>query len=134
MSKKYCNIMPKGFQNYVKVDAKICLLSYVFEKGGKCEILVPLEREHEFSGSGHLKLHDKSIQNRYQEKVCKKHGKLCQNGPQMEAQIARQIEKRRKKASTMRAPKTHDFWKSPGGNFVSPGSPKMITNQKINYR
>ena len=50
------------------------------------------------------------------------------------AQIARQIEKMRKKASKMRAEKTHDFWESPGGNFLSPGSPKMNTNQQDNLQ
>ena len=34
----------------------------------------------------------------------------------------------------MGAKNKHDFWKSPGGNFVSPGSPKMITNQQDNLR
>ena len=52
----------------------------------------------------------------------------------MEAQIARQIEKMRKKASKMRAEKTHDFWESPGGDFLSPGSPKMNTNQQDNLQ
>ena len=52
----------------------------------------------------------------------------------MEAQIDRQIEKMRKKASKMTAEKTFDFWKSPGGNFVSPGSPKMNTNQQDNLQ
>ena len=101
--------MPKGYQNDAKMEAKINDLSIFCKKNEKYEIKLPLGREHDFTGSGHLKMHDKLIQNRCQEKVCKKYGKLCQNGPQMEAQIARQIEKMRKKASKMRAQKTHDF-------------------------
>ena len=46
----------------------------------------------------------------------------------------RQIEKMRKKASKMRAEKTHDFWESPGRDFLSPGSPKMNTNQQDNLQ
>ncbi len=126
--------MPKGSQNDAKMDTQIHDFLSFFKKDEIYEIKPPLGREHDFTGSGHLKMHDKSIQNRCQEKIYKKYRKLCQNGPQMEAQIARQIEKMRKKASKMRAQKTHDFWKSPGGNFVSPGSPKMNTNQQDNLQ
>ena len=126
--------MPKDSQNDAKMDAQIHDFLSFFKKDEIYEIKPPLGREHDFTGSGHLKMHDKSIQNRCQEKVCKKYGKLCQNGPQMEAQIARQIEKMRKKASKMRAEKTHDFWESPGRDFLSPGSPKMNTNQQDNLQ
>ena len=34
----------------------------------------------------------------------------------------------------IRAEKTHDFWESPGGNFLSPGSPKIDTNQQDNLQ
>ena len=43
-----------------------------------------------------------------------------------------------KNALKMRAPKKHEFWESPGGVpggiLFPPDLPKMITNQKINYR
>ena len=34
----------------------------------------------------------------------------------------------------MRAEKTHDFWGSPGRDFLYPGSPKMNTNQQDNLQ
>ena len=76
--------MPKGSQNDAKMDAQIHDFLSFFKKEEIYEIKPPLGREHDFTSSGHLKMHDKSIQNRCQEKVCKKYGKLCQNGPQME--------------------------------------------------
>ena len=112
--------MPKGSQNDAKMEAQIHDFLSFFKKDEIYEIKPALGREHDFTGSGHLKMHDKSIQNRCQEKVCKKYGKLCQNGSQMEAQIARQIEKMRKKASKMRAEKTHDFLRKSGMKFSFP--------------
>ena len=110
MPNTYRKLMPNGSQNYATSTPRLNMFSCFFKKVAKCEITLALQREHDFTGSGHLKMHDKSIQNRCQEKVCKKYGKLYQNGAQMaEAQIARQIEKMRKKASKMRAQKTHDF-------------------------
>ena len=91
--------MPKGSQNDAKMDTQIHDFLSFFKNDEIYEIKPPLGREHDFTGSGHLKMHGKSKKNRYQEKVCKKYGKLCQNGPQMEAQIARQIEKMSKKST-----------------------------------
>ena len=116
--------MPKGSQNDAKMDAQIHDFLSFFKKDEIYEIKPPLGREHDFTGFGHLKMHDKSIQNRYQEKVCKKYGKLYQNGAQMEAQIARQIEKMRKKASKMRAEKHMIFEKVPVGILFPPDLPK----------
>ena len=115
--------MPKGSQNDAKMDTQIHDFLSFFKNDEIYEIKPPLGREHDFTGSGHLKMHDKSIQNRCQKKACKKYGQLCQNGPQMEAQIARKIENMRKKASKMTAEKTYDFWKGPAGDFDSPRSP-----------
>ena len=63
--------MPKGSQNDAKMDAQIHVFLSFFKKDEIYEIKPPLGREHDFTGSGHLKMHDKSIQNRCQEKVCK---------------------------------------------------------------
>ena len=52
----------------------------------------------------------------------------------MEAQIAQKIEKMSKKPSKITSEKTHDFWKSPGRDFLSPRSPKMNTNQQDNLQ
>ena len=60
--------------------------------------------------------------------------KSMDNYAQMEAQIIRQIENMRKKHQKITAEKTHEFWKSPGRDFLSPGSPKMNTNQQDNLQ
>ena len=57
--------MQKGSQNDPKIDAEMHDFSNFFKKEEKYEIKLPLEREHDFTGSEHLKLHDKSIQNAY---------------------------------------------------------------------
>ena len=112
--------MLKGFQNDDKMDAQIHVVGYFFNKGENARNYCIYNRKR---GSGHLKVHAKSIQNRCQKKACKKYRQLCQKGPQMDAQIVRTIENMRKYPSKMGAKNKHDFWKSPGGNFVSPGSP-----------
>ena len=123
--------MPKGFQNDDKMDAKIDVFAYFFSKGENARNYCIYNRKR---GSGHSKKYAKSMQNRCQKKPCKKYGKLYQNLPQMEAQIARKIENMRKKASKITSGKTHEFWKSPGRDFLSPGSPKMNTNQQDNLQ
>ena len=112
--------MPKGPQNDDKMDAKIYVFAYFFSKGENARNYCIYNRKR---GSGHSKKYAKSMQNRCQKKPCKKYGKVCQNGPQMEAQIVRKIENMRKKTSKMTAEKTYDFWKGPGGDFDSPRSP-----------
>ena len=62
MPKKYWDPMQKGSQNDAKIDAKINDFSNFFKKDEKYEIKLPLGREHDFTGSGHLKMHEKSIQ------------------------------------------------------------------------
>ena len=63
--------MPKATQNDDKMDAQIHHFLSFFKKDEIYEIKPQLGREHDFTGSGHLKMHDKSIQNRCQEKVSK---------------------------------------------------------------
>ena len=45
-------------QNEAKIDAKIIDFACFYEKGEICEIMLPLQREHDFTGSGHLKIHE----------------------------------------------------------------------------
>ena len=71
--------MPKGFQNDAKMDAKINELSNFFKKDEKYEIKLPLQREHGFTGSGCLKMHEKSIQKTYKIDARKKHAKNIEN-------------------------------------------------------
>ena len=62
---KYRKYLQKGFQNDTQIDDQIYEFSYFFKKGEKCEIEPPLGREHEFTGSRHVKIHEKSIQEAY---------------------------------------------------------------------
>ena len=50
--------MPKGYQNDAKMEAKIHEFSNFFKKDEKYEIKLPLGREHDFTGSGYLKMHE----------------------------------------------------------------------------
>ena len=77
--------MPKSFQNYAKMDTKIDECSYLFEKGDICEIKPPLGREHDFTGSGHLKIDEKSIQKTYKIDARKSYAKSMENDAKMEA-------------------------------------------------
>ena len=54
-AEKVSKIDPKRLQNKAKIDAKIIDFSCFFEKAEICEIMLPLQREHDFTGSGHLK-------------------------------------------------------------------------------
>ena len=76
MPKKYWKLMPKGSQNEAKMDAEIHDFSSFFKKDEKYEIKLPLGREHDFTGSGHLKymksrykMHTKSMPEKAMQKV-----------------------------------------------------------------
>ena len=58
MPKKYWKLMPKGFQNDTKIDAKINENSYFSEKGWNARNYLFYNRKR---GSGHLKSHQNSI-------------------------------------------------------------------------
>ena len=77
--------MPKGFQNDAKMEAKINEFSSFFKKDEKYEIKLPLQREHGFTGSGYLKIHEKSIQKTYKIDARKSYAKSMENDAKMEA-------------------------------------------------
>ena len=77
--------MPKGSQNDAKMEAKINGFSNFFKKNEKYEIMLPLQREHGFTGSGYLKIHEKSIQKTYKIDARKKHTKSMDNYAKIEA-------------------------------------------------
>ena len=54
------------------MDTQIHDFLSFFKKDEIYEIMAPLGREHDFTGSGHLKMHDKSIQNRCPQKAMQK--------------------------------------------------------------
>ena len=81
--------MPKGTQNDAQMDAKIYEIPNKFKKDEKYEIVLPLQREHGFTGSGYLKMHEKLIQKAYKvdarktmQKVWKIMPKWTPNGGQ----------------------------------------------------
>ena len=67
--------MLKGSQHYAKIDTQICAFAYFLEKDRKCKITLPLEREHDFTGSEHLELHEQSAQNTYRIDATRRHAK-----------------------------------------------------------
>ena len=77
--------MPKGYQNDAKMEAKINEFSSCFKKNEKYEIELLLGREHDFKGSGYLKIHEKSIQKTYKIAARKKQAKSMENYFKMEA-------------------------------------------------
>ena len=77
--------MPKGSQNDDKMEAKIEDFSNFFKKDEKYEIMLLLQREHGFIGSGHLKIHEKSIQKAYKIDARKSYAKNMENYAKMEA-------------------------------------------------
>ena len=77
--------MPKGSQTDAKMDAKINEFSNFFKKDEKYEIMLPLQREHGFTGSGYLKIHEKSIQKTYKIDARKSYAKSMENYAKMEA-------------------------------------------------
>ena len=77
--------MPKGYQHDAKMEAKIDEFSSCFKKNEKYEIELLLGREHDFTGSGHLKIYEKSIQKTYKIDARKSHAKTIENDAKMEA-------------------------------------------------
>ena len=77
--------MPKGFQNYAKMEAKIHEFSNFSKKDEKYETKLPLGREHGFTGSGYLKIHEKSIQKTYKIDARKSYAKSMENYAKMDA-------------------------------------------------
>ena len=77
--------MPKGYQNDAKMEAKSNEISSFFKKDEKYEIKLPLGREHGFTGSGYLKIHEKSIQKTYKIDARKSYAKSMENDAKMEA-------------------------------------------------
>ena len=69
-------------QNEVKIDAEIIDFSYFFEKGENARnyLFYNIKR-----GSGHLKMHQKSIQNRCKIDAGKRHAKSMENDAKMQA-------------------------------------------------
>ena len=84
MQEKYLKLKPKGSQNDATSMPKSKMLWCFFKKVEKCEIKLPLQREHDFTGSGHLKLHVKSIQNRYKINASRSYAKRIENVAKME--------------------------------------------------
>ena len=77
--------MPKGSQNDAKMDAEIIEFSSFSKKDAKYEIKLPLGREHDFTGSGYLKMLEKSIQKTYKIDARKSYAKSMDNYAKMEA-------------------------------------------------
>ena len=67
------------------MDAKINGFSSFFKTNEKYEIMLPLQREHGFTGSRYLKIHEKSIQKTYKIDVRKSYAKSMENYAKMEA-------------------------------------------------
>ena len=72
-------------QNYAKMEAKINDFSNFFKKNEKYEIMLPLQREHGFTGSGCLKIHENSIQKKYKIDARKNYAKMMEKDAKMEA-------------------------------------------------
>ena len=53
-------------------------------KNEKYEIKLPLRREHDFTGSGYLKIHEKSTQKTYKIDARKSYAKSMENYAKME--------------------------------------------------
>ena len=81
MPKKYRKMMPKSSENDAKMDAKIGDLSCFFEKGENARnyLFYNIKR-----GSGHLEMHQKSIQNQCKIDAGKRHAKSMENEAKME--------------------------------------------------
>ena len=61
------------------------IFHFFFKKDEKYEIKLPLGREHDFTGSGYLKIHEKSIQKTYKIDARKSYAKSMENYAKMEA-------------------------------------------------
>ena len=80
MPKKYRKLMAKGSQNDTKIDAKIDENSYFSEKGWNARNYLFYNRKR---GSEHLKMHEKSIQNRCKIDARKSDAKSMENDTKM---------------------------------------------------
>ena len=67
------------------MDAKIHDFSSFIQKDEKYEIKLPLGREHDFTGSGCLKIHEKSIQKAYKIDARKSYAKSMKLYAEMDA-------------------------------------------------
>ena len=67
------------------MEAKISEVSSFFTKYEKYEIKLPLGREHDFTGSGHLKIHEKSIYKAYKISARNNYAKSMNKYAKMEA-------------------------------------------------
>ena len=67
------------------MEAKINEFSSCSKKDEIYEIKLPLQREHGFTGSGCLKIHEKSIQKTYKIDARKSYAKSMENDAKMEA-------------------------------------------------
>ena len=84
MTKKYGKLMPKEYQNDAKMDAKFNEFSTFFKKDEKYEIKLLIGREHDFTGSGYLKMHEKSLQKTYKIDARKSYAKNMNKYAKME--------------------------------------------------
>ena len=58
---------------------------FFVERGETCEITLPLQREHDFTGSGYLKLHGKPIRIRHTIYATRKHTESMENYANVES-------------------------------------------------
>ena len=72
--------MPKGSQNDDKMDAKINVFAFFFNKGENARNYYIYNRKR---GSGHAKTHQKSIKNRCKIDAGKRHAKSMKNDAKM---------------------------------------------------
>ena len=81
-AEKVSKIDAKRVQNEAKIDAEIIDFSYFFEKGENARnyLFYNIKR-----GSGHLKMHQKPIQNPCKIDAGKRHAKSMENDAKMEA-------------------------------------------------
>ena len=95
MSKKYRKLMPEACQNDTKMDAKIDEISYFSEKGWNARNYLFYNRKR---GSGHLKSHEKTLQNRCKIYARKRYAKSMENDAKREPKWEPKSVKKRKNA------------------------------------
>ena len=74
----------KVLKNNAKMEPKITEFSIFFKTAEKYEIKLPLGQEHDFTGSGCLNIHEKSIQKAYKIDAGKSYAESMENYAQME--------------------------------------------------
>ena len=80
-TEKVLKLIPKGYQTDANMEAKFKRFSNFFKKHEKYKIKPPLRREHGFTGSGYLKIHEKSIQKTYKIDARKSYAKVWKMMP-----------------------------------------------------